>query len=194
MLVKTINIINPFKSLNNTREHIEYTDDWVIELASYYSGVKVPWVPTREEFIEVALDAAQVGPGDVVYDLGCGDGRIVIAAAKRGAKAVCVEINPDLLSRAMENARKAGVDHLIKFVQEDFTKVDLSDATVVYMYLLTSVNEMLKPKLAKELKKGTRIISLDFVITGWKEVKTIRVSSPARSGTYYLYIIGYSDR
>ncbi|MGC9009089.1 MAG: methyltransferase domain-containing protein [Sulfolobales archaeon] len=163
-------------------------------MASYYSGVKVPWVPTREEFIEVALDAAQVGPGDVLYDLGCGDGRIVIAAAKRGAKAVCVEINPDLLNRAIENAKKAGVDHMITFIQDDFMKVDLSNATVVYLYLLTSVNEMLKPKLAKELKKGARVISLDFMITGWKEVKSIRVSSPARTGTYYLYIIGYSDR
>jgi ubiquinone/menaquinone biosynthesis C-methylase UbiE len=166
----------------------------VFELASYYSGVKVPWVPTREEFIEAALDAAQVGPGDVLYDLGCGDGRIVIAAAKRGAKAVCVEINPDLLNRAIENAKKAGVDHMITFIQDDFMKVDLSNATVVYLYLLTSVNEMLKPKLAKELKKGARVISLDFMITGWKEVKSIRVSSPARTGTYYLYIIGYSDR
>ncbi len=177
-----------------TRGWIEYSDDWVLELAAYYSGVKVPWVPTREEFIETALDIAQVGPGDVLYDLGCGDGRIVIAAAKRGAKAVCVEINPDLLNRAIENARKAGVDHMITFIQEDFMKVDLSDATVVYMYLLTSVNEMLKPKLSKELRKGTRIISLDFMITGWREAKSIRVSSPARTGTYYLYIIGYSDR
>ncbi|MCC6030405.1 MAG: class I SAM-dependent methyltransferase [Desulfurococcales archaeon] len=175
---------------------MSYSDDfdWVINLTSYYSGIKVPWVPTREEFIEPALDLAQVGPGDVLYDLGCGDGRVVIAAAKRGAKAVCVELNPDLIARAYENAKKAGVDHMITFIREDFTKVDISDATVVYMYLLTSVNEMLKPKLAKELKKGTRIISLDFVISGWREVKTLRVSSPARSGTYYLYIIGYSDR
>ncbi|MEM4673018.1 MAG: class I SAM-dependent methyltransferase [Sulfolobales archaeon] len=169
-------------------------EDWVTALSSYYSGIKVPWVPTREEFIEQALDLAQVGPGDVVYDLGCGDGRIVIAATKRGAKAVCVELNPDLIARAMENARKHGVDHMIRFIQDDFMNVDLSDASVVYMYLLTSVNEMLKPKLAKELKKGARVISLDFVISGWKESKVLRVSSPARSGVYYLYIIGYSDR
>lgn len=169
-------------------------DDWVVSLASYYSGIRVPWVPTREEFIEQALDLAQVGSADVLYDLGCGDGRIVIAAAKRGAKAVCIELNPDLISRAIENARKAGVEHMISFIQEDFMKVDLSEATVVYMYLLTSVNEMLKPKLAKELRKGARIVSLDFAISGWKEAKVLRVSSPARTGVYYLYIIGYSDR
>lgn len=162
-------------------------------MASYYEGIRVPWVPTREEFIEQALDLAQVGKGDVLYDLGCGDGRIVIAAAKRGAKAVCVELNPELLKKAMENAQAEGVSHMIRFIREDIFKVDLSDATVVYMYLLRSVNDLLKPKLKSELKKGTRIISLDFEISGWKEVKVMRVSSPARVGTYYLYVIGVSD-
>ncbi|PWV36393.1 MAG: SAM-dependent methyltransferase [Desulfurococcaceae archaeon] len=163
------------------------------DLVSYYEGIRVPWVPTREEFIEQALDLANVGKGDILYDLGCGDGRIVIAAAKRGARAVCVELNPELIKRAMTNAQAEGVDHMIKFVRDDIFRVNLSDATVVYMYLLRSVNDLLKPKLKAELKKGTRIISLDFEISGWKEVKTMRVSSPARIGTYYLYIIGLSD-
>ncbi len=162
-------------------------------MTSYYEGIKVPWVPTREEFIEQALDLAQVGKGDILYDLGCGDGRIVIAAAKRGARGVCVELNPELLKKAMENAISEGVAHMIKFVRDDIFRVNISDATVVYMYLLRSVNDLLKPKLKSELKKGTRVISLDFEISGWKEVKVLRVSSPARIGTYYLYVIGVSD-
>ncbi len=162
-------------------------------MVSYYEGIRVPYVPTREEFIEHALDLANVGKGDVLYDLGCGDGRIVIAAAKRGARAVCVELDPIRLEEAMKNAQARGVSHMIRFVKGDIFKTDLSEATVVYMYLLRSVNDQLKPKLKAELKKGTRIVSLDFEISGWREVKTIRVSSPARIGTYYLYIIGVSD-
>lgn len=162
-------------------------------MAGYYEGIRVPWVPTREEFIEHALDLAGVGKGDVLYDLGCGDGRVAIAAAKRGARAVCVELNPDLLKRAFESAQSEGVAHMIRFVREDIFKADISEATVVYMYLLRSINDLLKPKLKAELKKGTRIVSLDFEISGWKDVKTLRVSSPARVGTYYLYVIGVSD-
>ncbi len=159
----------------------------------YYEGIRVPWVPTREEFIEQALDLANVGKGDILYDLGCGDGRVAIAAAKRGAKSVCIELNPELIQRAVEKAKSEGVLHNITFIRNDFFKVNLHNATVVYMYLLRSINDVLKPKLKSELRKGTRIVSLDFEISGWKEVKSVRVSSPSRIGTYYLYIIGVSD-
>ncbi len=153
-------------------------------------SIRVPWVPSKYEFIELALDVAKVGKGDVLYDLGCGDGRVAIEAAKRGAKAVCIEINPALIERARENALREGVAHRIEFINENFFNVDLSRATVVYMYLLTSVNKALRPKLETELKSGTRVISLDFEIPGWLPVRVISLVTQSRVGTLYFYIVG----
>lgn len=152
-----------------------------------------PWVPTRDELLPYIMNLARVRPGDVFYDLGCGDGRMVIEAVLRGAKGVCVEVNKELISRAEERARKLGVLDKIVFINDDFFNVMLSDATVIYMYLLTSVNKMLKPKLSRELRMGTRVVTLDFEIPGWRPVHVLRVSLGYREATIYLYVKGVSD-
>jgi len=152
-----------------------------------------PWVPTRDELLPYIMSLAKVGPNDIVYDLGCGDGRVIIEAALRGAKGVCIEINKELIAKAEEKARKLGVSDKVEFINDDFFNVSLSNATVIYMYLLTSVNRMLKPKLAREVRIGTRIVTLDFEIPGWRPVHIIKVSLGYRDATLYLYIKGISD-
>jgi SAM-dependent methyltransferase len=168
----------------------------VLGLASaYYEGARVPWVPTRDELLDVIMRLANIKTTDAFYDLGCGDGRVVLKAVKEGVKrAVCVEINPMLIERARENAKAENLLDKIEFVNEDFFKVDLSNATVIYMYLLTSVNRALRPKLESELKDGTRIVTLDFEIPGWKPIQIVDVSLPMRTARLFLYIKGVSDR
>jgi len=129
----------------------------------------VPYVPSPNPVVEGMLKLAGVKSGDVVYDLGCGDGRIVIAAAKTyGAKGVGVDINPERVEEARANAKSAAVESLVKFEENDLFKAKIGDATVVTLYLLPDVNERLKPKLLQELKPGTRIVSHSFDMGDWK--------------------------
>ena len=121
-----------------------------------------PYVPTPEDVVERMLDLAGVKAGDVVYDLGCGDGRIPIAAAKRGARAVGVDIDPVRIKESNENAKKAGVTDRVEFRLQDAMTVDVSPATVVTLYLLSSSNAKLRPILTKQLKPGSRIVSHAF--------------------------------
>jgi len=153
----------------------------------------VPWVPTRRQLISYIMRLAKVGKDDVFYDLGCGDGRVAIEAAKRGARAVCVEIRKDLLEKAKENARKNNVYDKIVFVNDSFFNIDLTDATIVYMYLLTRVNAALRPKLEKELKPGTRVVTLDFEIPRWKPIHVEKHYISGLLRTLYLYVIGVSN-
>ena len=128
----------------------------------------IHYVPTSNGVAEAMLKLAKTAPADVVYDLGSGDGRIVIAAAKKfGARGVGVEIDADLIKDATKNARKAGVADRVTFRQEDLFKTDLSDATVVTLYLSTSINMRLRGILQK-LKPGTRIVSHRFTFGDWK--------------------------
>ena len=150
-------------------------------------------MPTREELIPYIMLLAKPKPGDVLYDLGCGDGRVVIEAALRGASAVCIELNKELVQKAKERARKTGVLEKITFINDDFFKVNLEDATIVYMYLLTSVNRLLKPKLERELRLGARVITLDFEIPGWRPLHITRVSLGYRDATLYYYVKGISN-
>lgn len=123
----------------------------------------VPFVPTPPEVVDKMLEMADVGKNDVVYDLGSGDGRIVIAAAKqRGATGVGIDLNPKRVAEAKENARQAKVDDKVKFRVGDLYKTDLSDATVVTLYLLSSVNRELRPQLWRQLDVGTRVVSHAF--------------------------------
>jgi len=132
----------------------------------------VPYVPTANSVVEAMLKLAGVKNTDVVYDLGCGDGRIVITAARLyGARGVCVDINPERIKDARENAQKAGVADKIKFVESDLFAADIKDATVVMLYLLTSVNERLRPKLQADLKPGTRVVSNTFGMGDWRPDK-----------------------
>ncbi|HUG76415.1 MAG TPA: class I SAM-dependent methyltransferase, partial [Burkholderiales bacterium] len=127
----------------------------------------VPFVPTDQKVVEKMLELARVGPRDIVYDLGSGDGRIVIAAAKKGARGVGVDIDPQRIEEARENARAAGVEDRVRFVQGDLFKADIGDATVVTLYLLSTVNQRLRPKLLAELRPGTRIVSHAFDMGDW---------------------------
>lgn len=150
-------------------------------------ALDVPYVPTNQETVEEMLKLAGVKPGDVVYDLGCGDGRIVITAAQKfGATGVGVDLNPQRIKEANANAEAAGVADKVKFVQGDLFDFDFSEANVVTMYLLPSVNLTLRPKLQKELKPGSRIVSHDFDMGDWEAEKTVRVGS---HDTVYLWTI-----
>jgi SAM-dependent methyltransferase len=136
----------------------------------------VPYVPTPNPVVDGMLKLAGVSSGDTVYDLGCGDGRIVIAAAKAyGAKGVGVDINPERIEEARSNARSAKVEDKVRFEENDLFKANIANATVVTLYLLPDVNLRLKAKLLKELKPGTRIVSHSFDMGDWKPEKEERV-------------------
>lgn len=137
-----------------------------------------PFVTTPANVVQAMLDVARVGPGDALIDLGSGDGRIVIAAAKRGASAVGVEINPVLVERSRENAKREGVDARTRFVTEDLFETDFSRADVVTMYLLPDVNAKLAPKLYATLKPGARIVSHDYDLGGWPPDATLTIDAP----------------
>src|SRR6202165_3338535 len=132
----------------------------------------VPYVPTTEAAVQAMLKLAGVKKSDIVYDLGCGDGRIVIAAAKNfGARGVGIDINPVRISEAKENARTAGVEHLVRFEENDLFEDDIREVSVVTLFLLPHVNLTLRPKLLQELKPGTRIVSNTFDMGDWKPDK-----------------------
>jgi ribosomal protein L11 methylase PrmA len=136
----------------------------------------VIFVPTPEEVVEAMLNVAKVTKDDVVYDLGCGDGRIVIAAAQKfGARGVGIDIDPQRIEEANANAKKAGVTDRVKFMQADLFTTDISQASVVTLYLLPSLNVKLRPKLMKELKPGTRIVSHAFDMGDWQPEQTLEV-------------------
>src|ERR1039458_8025476 len=134
----------------------------------------VPFVPTTDEAVQAMLKLADVKKADVVYDLGCGDGRIVIAAAREfGARAVGIDIDPQRIAEAKENAQKAGVEKLVRFEENDLFEADIHEATVVTLFLLSDVNLKLRPKLLKDLKPGTRIVSNTFYMGDWKPIREI---------------------
>ncbi|MBN1632255.1 MAG: class I SAM-dependent methyltransferase [Thermoleophilia bacterium] len=132
----------------------------------------VVYVPTPQDVVEEMLKLAEVGPGDVVYDLGCGDGRLVITAAKQfGARGVGIDINPERIKESLDNARAAGVMDRVEFRNEDLFEADIKDATVVTLYLLPALNLKLRPKLWQDLKPGTRIVSHGFDMGDWEPEK-----------------------
>jgi ribosomal protein L11 methylase PrmA len=146
----------------------------------------VIFVPTPQEVVEDMLRLANVGKNDVLYDLGSGDGRIAIAAAKKfGIKAVGIDIDPERIKEATENAKKAGVSNLVQFRQEDLFKADFKEATVVTLYLLPDLNVKLRPKLWDDLKPGTRIVSHQFDMGTWKAEKTLE----SNGRTVYFWTI-----
>jgi SAM-dependent methyltransferase len=149
----------------------------------------VIFVPTPQPVVEAMLELAQVKRTDVVYDLGSGDGRIVITAAKKyGASGVGLEIDPALVKKARANAVAAGVSNRVRFATQNLFTADLSKATVVTLYLLQSINERLRPKLVRELKPGTRIVSHVFNMgPEWPPEKTVTVD---RSRIYLWSIAG----
>lgn len=146
----------------------------------------VPYVPTRQNVVDAMLELAKVTKDDVLYDLGCGDGRIVITAAKEyGATGTGIDINPERIQEANQNARDAGVNGKVRFIEGDLFEEDFSPATVVTLYLLPSVNQKLRPKLLDQLKPGTRIVSHAFDMGDWEPDQTVEVDG----SKLYLWII-----
>jgi precorrin-6B methylase 2 len=145
----------------------------------------VPFVPTPQEVVDKMIELGGVKKGDTVYDLGSGDGRIVVTAAKKGARAVGFEIDGDLVKESRENIKKAGVQSLAEIRQQDILTVDLSAASVVTMYLLPDVNLRLRPNILSQLKPGSRVVSHAFDMGDWKPDKTERVNGR----TIYLWIV-----
>ncbi|MBZ5675811.1 MAG: 50S ribosomal protein L11 methyltransferase [Acidobacteriia bacterium] len=139
---------------------------------------EVPYLPTTQVAVEAMLKLAGVTSDDVVYDLGCGDGRIVITAAKLyGARGVGIDIDPQRIREANENAKKAGVEQLVRFEENDLFKANIREASVVTLFLLTSVNARLRPKLLQELRVGTRVVSNTFDMGDWKPAKEFTVDT-----------------
>jgi tRNA G37 N-methylase Trm5 len=137
----------------------------------------VIFVPTPQEVVDEMLRMADVRKGDVLYDLGSGDGRIPVTAAKKfGVRAVGIDIDPQRIAEANENARRNGVTDLVKFRQEDLFKADFREASVVTLYLLPELNEKLRPRLWAELKPGTRVVSHQFEMGDWKPEKTVELN------------------
>ena len=137
-------------------------------------GKDVVWVPTSQVVVDTMLNLAKVTPQDVVYDLGSGDGRTVISAAKRGARAKGIEYNPDMVELSRQNAAKEGVSDRATFVKADLFETDFSEATVITMFLLPSINLKLRPKILN-MKPGTRIVSNTFTMGEWKDDDTATV-------------------
>jgi len=153
-----------------------------------------PYMATPQEVVDHMLRMAEVTKGDVVYDLGSGDGRLVITAAKRyGARGVGIEIDPALITQSRANARKEGVESLVEFRQQDALTVDISPASVVTLYLLSGANLKLRPTLQKQLKPGSRIVSHQFGMGDWVPTRTETVTDQrGTSRLLYLWIIGPS--
>jgi len=151
-----------------------------------------PFVATPLPVVKQMLTVAEVKLGEIVYDLGCGDGRVAIMAAQEfGARAIGVEMREDLAKQAMGKVSELGLEGRVKIVQGDMFKIDLSQADVVTLYLTTSANDKVKPKLEAELKPGTRVVSHDYEILGWRPMKIDNFCENPRLGypshTIYVY-------
>lgn len=150
-----------------------------------------PAIPTPQYLVDRMLEAGRVKPGDVVYDLGSGDGRVVISAARNfGARAVGVELMPDLVRKARERVQNMGLADRISIVEGSALRVDLSPADVVTMWFLTNSNDRLRPHLEKQLKVGARVVSNEFPIRGWKATEMIQVKVRNLEHTIFVYEIG----
>ncbi len=150
-------------------------------------ALDVPYVPTPAEVVERMLNIAGVNSSDILYDLGCGDGRVVVAAAKEKhvRRAIGVDMDPRRIEESNENARQAGVSERVRFQQKDLFEVDFKDATVMTLYLLPSVNLKLRPKLLHDLKPGARIVSHDFDMGDWKPDKQVLY----KEHTIYFWVV-----
>ena len=149
----------------------------------------VPYVPTHETLVEAMLEVAKVGKNDILYDLGSGDGRIVVTAAKKyGTRGTGIDLDPVRIAEANDNAKKAGVTHLVKFIHGDIFEANFADATVVTMYLLPDVNLKLRPKILA-LKPGTRIVSHNYDMGDWKPLRTLNINVSDTPHQIYFWTV-----
>jgi predicted O-methyltransferase YrrM len=150
----------------------------------------VPYEPTPPEVVKVMLTLAGLRPGDVVYDLGCGDGRIVIAAVRKpGVRGVCVDIDPERTAESRRNAAAAGVADRITFRTEDLFQARFDDATVVMLFLWPEINLKLRPRLQRELRPGTRIVSHWHDMGDWPPDRTVSANGNGRPRPVYLWVV-----
>jgi SAM-dependent methyltransferase len=186
------------KSKENNLLHAVAGAGAALVLIGWASPVEeIPFVPTPIEVVDRMLELAEVKKGDVVYDLGSGDGRIVIRAAKKyGVRAVGIEMDSWLVAEAREKAKQERVDHLVEFRLEDALQADVSAATVITLYMLPWFNEKIQPNLRKQLKPGSRIVAHDYGIEGWPPAKVeklpeieIRVGGVRHQHVLYLWKI-----
>jgi predicted RNA methylase len=153
-----------------------------------------PAIPTPQLIVERMLTAGRVRPGEMVYDLGSGDGRIVIMAAQKfGARAVGVELMPDIARKARDRVQMLGLADRITIVEGSALRVDLSPADVVTMWFLTNSNERLRPNLEKHLKVGARVVSNEFPVRGWKPAEVVHVKIGKMEHTIYVYEMGHTN-
>jgi SAM-dependent methyltransferase len=158
---------------------------WVLGLSAA-QVIEVPYVPTELDVAEAMLKLADVKPGDVVYDLGCGDGRIVILAAQKfGTRGLGVDLDPKLVAEASAAAAKAGVADKARFRRQDVFETPVGEASVVTLYMTADVNRALRPRLVRELKTGSRIVSHFFDMDDWKPDRTITI----RSVPLHLWVV-----
>jgi SAM-dependent methyltransferase len=148
-----------------------------------------PFVPSPTDVVRRMLEIAGLAPGELLYDLGCGDGRVVFTAVREfGAKGVGVDLMPRLVAEAQAEASRLGLGDRARFISGNLFDVDLSEADVITMYLLTGANEKVRPKLERELRKGARVVTHDFPITKWDPNRVDRFNGDSGSHTIYLYI------
>lgn len=155
-----------------------------------HPGADAPFLVTPHDVVDQMLRLARVGPADVVYDLGSGDGRLVIAAARDfQARGVGIEIDPGRVARSRDYARREGVASRVTFIEQDLFQADLSAATVVTLYLTREVNLRLRPKLERELAPGTRIVSFNFDMGDWEPLSVLRVDVSGRTTPVFLWVV-----
>jgi hypothetical protein len=159
----------------------------LISKVSFMIGSLAPFVPSRPEVVQRMLEVSQVGTQDVVFDLGCGDGRIILSAVRdfKAKKAIGYEVRSDLCRQVVKDIANQNLQNRAILVNGDLMNADISEATVITLYLTTSGNERLKPKLSSETKKGTRIVSHDFEIKGWNP----SIKKNFQGHTIYLYVV-----
>lgn len=146
----------------------------------------INWIPTQPEFIEGFFELAPMLPSDTVYDLGCGDGRLLFAALEKGAgRAVGIDIDPERIISAREEARKRNLEDKVTFLEGDVLEANLADASVVFCYLISAASAVLRPKFEAELKPGTRVVMESFPVPGWRPVRTFE----KEYRSFYLYVI-----
>lgn len=191
---KRLHSVISFQNMHNTRRLFTVSLSLAMGLmlavnpllAQFDNNLDVPYVPTPPEVVEAMLKLAGVKKTDTVIDLGCGDGRIVVAAAQKfGARAMGFDLDPQRIREASENAKQAGVGDRAKFFEKNLFEVNVSEANVVTLYLLQTVNEKLKPTLQKQLKPGSRVVSHTFTMGDWKPDKEIEISGRR----LYLWVI-----
>ena len=147
-----------------------------------------PYVTSPQPIVEKMLELARLKSGETLYDLGCGDGRILLSAARNfGARAYGVELSPTLVKRAQQMVESQGLQDQVTILQGDMMQIDVSAANVVALYLMTDANAQLRPKLERELKPGARVVSLEFKIKGWKPARVEKVEAHRHPYTIYVY-------